>query len=752
MPSIRHLLSGFLGGELDPLMSGRVDTDQYAYGLAVCENFTCINEGPIVKRPGFYYVQDAAPSATWLGAFRFNVEQEYLLEWSDHGVRFYTNGLPIESSPGVPYQVGTPYAASDAPQLSTQQSFDRLYIDHPNHPPAALTRLDALTFTHANSELLNGPFADANTDKGVTVTASGTGGIVTISASAPIFNAGHIGEQFRIEAADFSAIRAWEPGMKGILVGDVFRSESKAYVARGGTITGSRTPIHTEGSEWDGQGHNDINDKGPYGVLWEYAYDKFGIVKIATVAGDGMSASGNVLRTMPGMVQTQPTWKWSHSLFSNAAGWPALVVHFSGRQIHFKDFDMVASVVADFGGGRVNFATFTNTGQPATDLGFRRTIATDNPPIWAVADRRIVVGTAQKELAIGQVNSQLALSGENVQAQPQSFYGSEPVNPVQVATEMLFVERGGRRIRSSDYDYARDRYSAVDLTAAARHVTTGGVVQLAYERSPYTLIHAVRGDGQVAVHANTRLEVKGWARTILGGGARVISAQSIIGQDGRTDELWLLIERARHDGVRREIWRQAPWNDVGTLSGAQQNAFFVDGGKGFILPGGEGHITGLHWLAGQPVAVLANGGVVPGLSVAGDGSLTIPAQFVPPFTYILAVGLAYTALAVTLRPEAKMGGGTMQGLVQRVVKAIARVLETVGLKHGAPTGPLEELINRQPSDRMDFPIPLYTGDTSGLVDAEHDRNGQIRYVSDRPLPAIITAAVLKIDVDATDAP
>jgi hypothetical protein len=151
------------------------------------------------------------------------------------------------------------------------------------------------------------------------------------------------------------------------------------------------------------------------------------------------------------------------------------------------------------------------------------------------------------------------------------------------------------------------------------------------------------------------------------------------------------------------------------------------------------------------VAVLANGGVVPGMTVSAAGVLTLPAVSVPPFPFTVIVGLAYTALAVTLRPEANIAGGTMQGLVQRVVKAIARVLETVGLKQGAPQGPLDELFDRPASGRMDAPIPLFTGDTSGLIDAEHNRNGQIRYVSDRPLPAIVTAAILKIDVDTVDA-
>jgi hypothetical protein len=149
--AVRQLLTAFIGGEIDPHMSGRVDTEQYAYGLETCENFVAINEGPLIKRPGFEYICDADPTSSWLGTFTFSITQDYLIEWGALKARFYTNGGRIETGPGVAYEVVTPYAAADCPRLSTQQSFDRLYIDHASYKPAALTRTTALTFSHANT-------------------------------------------------------------------------------------------------------------------------------------------------------------------------------------------------------------------------------------------------------------------------------------------------------------------------------------------------------------------------------------------------------------------------------------------------------------------------------------------------------------------------------------------------------------------------------------------------------------------------
>lgn len=748
MAIVRHLLSAFYAGELDPLTEGRVDTEQHANGLALCENFVPINEGPLVKRPGFEFIRDARAGATWLSAFRFSIAQEYVLEWSALKLRFFTQGGRIESAPNVAYEVVTPYAAPDAPRLSLQQSYDRLYIDHSAYAPAALLRTGGATFSHAFSVLKDGPFADENIDPAITVSASATSGAVTLTAASAIFLAGHVGAPFRLEAQDFSGLKAWEPGMKAIAIGEIVRSDGKAYQAATAGVTGTVQPIHTSGSEWDGQLKQDeLNVKGPYGVQWAYLHDRFGIATITAIGGGGTTATATVTRRLPDSVTTVASSRWAHGAFSAAAGWPSLVANWKGRQIHVKDFELVASVVGDFGGGTVNFATHTAAGTLAPDLSFRRGIATEDPPLWIAGDRKLIVGTASKELAIGQINSQVALSGDNIEADPQSFYGSEAVFPIQVGTETLFVERGGRRLRSAGYDFARDRYAAEDLTAAARHITKGGLVQLAFQRIPYSLVNAVRGDGQLVVHPNSRMEVKGFARTVLGGAARALSAVAIVGTDGKSDDLWVLVERTRADGVKREIWRQTAWRELGD---PQSASFYVDGGVQVAAAGGQTHFTGATHLAGAAIAVLANGGVIPGIVVAGDGSFDLPPAAVPAAAYTLIVGLAYTATAITRRPEIKIRGETSQGIKQRVVKAALRVLETLGIKVGGKTGSLEEPIQRPGNAPMDTAIPLFSGATEGLIEEAYGRDGQTRFVSAEPLPAIITAAMLSIDLDQVD--
>lgn len=402
----RPIATSFNGGELSPRMGGRVDTAIYAVGVEQAVNFVPTVEGAIIKRPGFETIRAARAGATWLTTFRFNLTQDYVLEWSEGTLRFYTNDVRIETAPNVPYEVAVPYSAAEAPFVSCQQSFDRLYLDHPNHPPARLTRTSATTFVYEILPLTNGPFADGNRDQARTVTASGTTGVVTLSSPVAIFAAGHVGAPFRIEAADFQTIPAWEAQIKDVTVGKVMRSEGRAYTAATAGTTGTVQPIHSTGSEWDGANAKDANDKGPFGVRWTYRHDRFGMLVIDSVAADGLSATATVTRTLPDSVTTVPTWRWAHGAFSAAAGWPNVVIAWGSRLCHFKDFELLASVAGDY----LNHATHTASGITPGDLAFRRSLSTEDPVLWAAGDRKLIVGTASRELAIGAINQAQAVS------------------------------------------------------------------------------------------------------------------------------------------------------------------------------------------------------------------------------------------------------------------------------------------------------------------------------------------------------
>jgi len=758
---IRGILYSFNGGELSRRMEGRVDLDGvYDRGAAEMFNWVSTVEGPALKRSGTRHIRAAAASSTWLSSFVFNVTQAYVLEWFEEAVRFFTNGAQIESSPGVPYEVAVPYAAAEAPAISSVQSFDRLYLAHENHAPASLTRTAASTFAHETLELKNGPFEDYNSNKARTITLSGTltvGGSATATASTGIFDTGMVGSPIIIEADDFSDVKAWEPGYDGITVGTKRRSDGKVYqctAVGSDSRTGTVQPTHTSGAEWDGTDlGQDINANNAGGVKWEYLYDRFGIGTI-TAVGSSTSATIEVTRRFPDSLTGAASHKWALGAFSDYAGWPKLVCIAFGRMIFFKGVEIYGSVVGDYGGGQVNFAPLTDSGLFAADMAFRRRLELPDPPLWVRADKEaLVIGTARGEYLITAINTTEPVSGDNLQALPQSSYGSAAVRPIQVGTASLFVQRGARKIREAEYTYQRERFVGLNITVWARHITRSGIRQLAFQQEPEEMLWAVREDGVLAAHPHSpEQQVKGFSRCALGAGA-VISSVAIPSDDGAKDDLWLLAEL---DGARHVLKLADWWEEIDARDHADENAleaarsaaikdaFFVDYGVSYDGTPKAEFNDGLDHLVGREVWILADGGVVPPQVVqASEPRITLPYE-----AGKVHIGIGYYARFTPMRPEVR-GAPTQQGLRKRVVRALFRLIDAAALIVRDPaSGRDERLIDRPGSSKMNEAVPLFNGDTENkAVGGGYDRNGQFTLISDAPLPAMVTAILPSMEVE-----
>lgn len=101
MSKVSPLQSNFNGGEFSPLLYGRVDTERYATGLALCQNYIPTIQGGLIRRPGTYFVAEAGDStrAARLIPFEFSVEQAYILEFGHQTIRFFRNHAPITGAP-----------------------------------------------------------------------------------------------------------------------------------------------------------------------------------------------------------------------------------------------------------------------------------------------------------------------------------------------------------------------------------------------------------------------------------------------------------------------------------------------------------------------------------------------------------------------------------------------------------------------------------------------------------------------------
>lgn len=188
--------TSFAAGEVDSSLYGRTDLKAYENGASELRNVIVGATGGASRRPGLRYV-DTAVADGRLVAFEFNTEQVYLLLFTDLRMDVYKGGAKTAT-------VETPWTLAHIRQICWTQSADTLLVVNPDIPPKKITRtsdadwaISDWSFYVGDTDAIMQPhhkFAEAET----TLTPSATTGAITVTASADVFAAGHVGTRFRL--------------------------------------------------------------------------------------------------------------------------------------------------------------------------------------------------------------------------------------------------------------------------------------------------------------------------------------------------------------------------------------------------------------------------------------------------------------------------------------------------------------------------------------------------------------------------
>lgn len=188
MAELRQVKTNFTAGELSPEMLGRADLRAYANGAKRLRNVFIQPTGGITRRPGLRHVA-TLPGLARLVAFEFNTEQAYLLVLLHQAFQVYLGDVVVAQGTG-------PWTEAMLPQLAFTQSADTLLVCHPDMPPQRVTRTSHTSWLVSGWEWVAIPgyrFAPP----GITLAPDAVSGLVTLTASAPVFEAGHIGTTLR---------------------------------------------------------------------------------------------------------------------------------------------------------------------------------------------------------------------------------------------------------------------------------------------------------------------------------------------------------------------------------------------------------------------------------------------------------------------------------------------------------------------------------------------------------------------------
>ncbi|CCQ72324.1 hypothetical protein [Magnetospira sp. QH-2] len=209
MSNMKATKTSFAAGEVSPRLLGRGDLRSFENGAKTLRNVFIFPTGGLTRRPGLRHV-DSALGKGRLVPFEFNTEQVYLLHFTDQTMTVFKDGAKVLDD-GSPLAVTMPWTEEQLAQINWTQSADTLLVVHPDVAPQKITRTSdedwtITEWTYLDEEdddkkynRLQQPFHKFADDE-VTVTPSGTAkdSTVTVSASADVFTADHVGQRLRI--------------------------------------------------------------------------------------------------------------------------------------------------------------------------------------------------------------------------------------------------------------------------------------------------------------------------------------------------------------------------------------------------------------------------------------------------------------------------------------------------------------------------------------------------------------------------
>jgi len=729
MSKASPMSGSFNAGELSPKLGARIDFAKYPNGASILENFIPTVQGPLDRRAGTRFVGEVKDSAkrVLLQPFEFSVDQAYMLEFGHLYCRFYTwdevtkvRGI-LESSPGVPVEVVTPYTEADlyntdgTPRLRFAQSGDNLYIAHGLYQQRTIARTSATSFSISLFASKGGPWQSLN-DTATTMYASAeTGAGITLTASAAVFTAAMVGTLVRLESKDLNAIPAWEVS-KAIGASARRRSDSKTYEALNAATTGTAKPVHSEGALYDGD----------TGVQWQFRDPGYGYVRITGFTSTTV-VTVDVVDRLPSQVVLvgNATTRWSLGEWSSVQGWPTDVAFFRERLWWGRKQYLWGSVSADF----TDYSPL-NFGQVTDDMAMSVTLVSGriNDVQWMVGDEDLLCGTAGGEFSVGELQNGKALAPGNVKAKLISGYGSRAIPPIKNGDALLFVQRAGLKAREVTYDTISYKYKSTDATVLAEHITASGLVQMAFAQEPNPIVWAIRADGNLLGFTwNSEQDVRGWHRHPIGGDGVVESVAVMPAAEGDHSELWLVVRRTINGVTKRFVeYMERPWRDGDT----QASAFYVDSGLTY-----DGTpvtvIAGLGHLEGMTVDVLTDGAPHPQRVVTG-GSITLQRS-----ASVVNIGLPCPCKYRSMRLEAGASDGTSQGKTKRIHKAVLRFLDTGGGRYGSSEDNMDALQLRTASDPMGAPVPLFSGDKVVPWPEGYNTDAYLMFVNDQPTPVTL---------------
>ena len=338
---------------------------------------------------------------------------------------------------------------------------------------------------------------------------------------------------------------------------------------------------------------------------------------------------------------------WRLGAYSNTTGWPTCGTFHEGRLWLSgaipNRFDASESNGDEFLPGVTNTWSFSPTepdGTVADNDGITYTFRSPdkNTVLWMEPDHAgIVCGTIKGEWLIQASQLNDPLTPTSIQAHRVTKYQCADIEPQRTGLTLCFVQAYQRKLMEFFPDVFTGKFTAPNLSEAAKHMTKTGLQEIRYTRELVPCVWGRTGDGRLlgctykrdALMSSQPANFVGWHQHTLGSGRLVESISVGPTPDGTADTL-VMVTNDPMTNIRHVEMLTNPVDQGATI----YQSWFVDDA---VTPAGSSTTAtgvtfyGLWHLNGKMVTIFV-GGLDLGDFTVANGAVTVPFGANPLFT------------------------------------------------------------------------------------------------------------------------
>lgn len=723
MPRLQTITTNFTGGEMSPRAYGRVDLERFNASAELLRNVVVLRHGGATARPALDYKGETKTHAKESRPvpFIFSRTDAYIIELGDLYLRVWKDGLQVESSPGVPYEIATPFAEAELATLDWAQQADTMIIASGVRALKRLRRFADDSWILDDVPLSPAPMGESgerSASVNMTISATTVGSGRTLTASGAFFLAADVGRTI-----------GWGTGL--------------ATITAVGSSTGATADVTTAFAAAAATGPAWLLGGSPMAVCTASAKDPVGAAITLTLAAAGWRAvtgrhvqiNGGLARitnvssatVVDAVIVTElasttavpaDSWVLQGDLWNDIDGYPETVSFYQQRLWAANTAKYPQTVWGSRSGLYFDF-----TPGVLDDSGVYKTLDADEINViqYMASFSALVVMTYGGEFdARGGVEKPITQT--NCQITKWSRWGSDLVRPEEAGEELFFAQRGGSALRV----LARGQIDGLvsrDVSVFSEHLCRAGLRSISWEQSPEQVLWCCTNDGAlIALTYAAEQQVAAFASGVTDGAVEWLATVP----EGSTDATYAIVRRTIGGSTKRYMER-LNWDARG-----QDSRVSVTVGTATAAFTGFGH------LIGKTVSLLADGVYVGTAVVDGSGGVTLPRA-----ALTLSAGLPVTATIRQAAPEVGTGTGTSQGQQQSVHAVMVRLLDSIGLTING-----EEVIafRQFGEDVLDAPPQPFSGFKKASQTGWGDSAG-IEIMNDQPYPFTVLGIVRHFTVN-----